>query len=139
MAFGVEARVPFLDYRLVEYVFSAANWLRIEDGLSKRVLRQAVRGVIPEEVRNRRDKIGFNTPEAAWFRGPARAGIEDLLRAPTAQLGRYLRTDRVRELAGAFLDGAPLESGLIWRWVNLELWLRTFVATPRRAAVAAVR
>ncbi|QYU66904.1 asparagine synthase (glutamine-hydrolyzing) [Leptolyngbya sp. 15MV] len=80
MAHGVEARVPFVDHELVE--FSLALWsdhkfLRDE---TKVVLRRAMAGVLPEQVANRRDKLGFATPEAEWIRGPlgrlAEAGVE---------------------------------------------------------------
>jgi asparagine synthase (glutamine-hydrolysing) len=127
MAFGVEARVPFLDYRLVEYVFRAPNALRIQDGLGKRVLRMAARGAIPEQVADRRDKIGFNTPEAAWLRGPARSAVECVLYAPSVARRGYVRPELVRDITSQFMHGAPVESAIIWRWLNLELWLRTFI------------
>jgi asparagine synthase (glutamine-hydrolysing) len=127
MAFGVEARVPFLDYRLVEYVFRAPNALRLQDGLGKRVLREATRGLIPEAVRRRRDKIGFNTPEVAWLRGPARETTERILGSPSLARRGYLRPQVVRDLTAQFMGGAPVSAALIWRWLNLELWLRTFI------------
>jgi asparagine synthase (glutamine-hydrolysing) len=134
MAFGVEARVPFLDYRLVEMGFRAPYALRIGDGLGKRVLRRAARGLVPEVIGNRRDKIGFNTPEEAWLRGPARDLVLRTLSAPTVARHGYLRPDVVREMAGAFMQGAPVATSLIWRWTNLELWLATFVDRTGRPA-----
>jgi asparagine synthase (glutamine-hydrolysing) len=124
MAFGVEARVPYLDYRLVEFVFRAPNALRIGDGMGKRVLRQAARGLIPETVRVRRDKLGFTTPEATWLRGPARECVERLLQRPSPAFKNYVKPEAAWEIWAAFLRGAPVDTGLIWRWVNLELWLR---------------
>jgi asparagine synthase (glutamine-hydrolysing) len=119
--------VPFLDYRLVEYVFRAPDALRIQDGLGKRVLRVAARGAIPEQVAVRRDKIGFNTPEATWLRGPARSAVERVLYAPSVARRGYVRPELVRDITSQFMNGAPVESAIIWRWLNLELWLRTFV------------
>ncbi|HWE61189.1 MAG TPA: asparagine synthase (glutamine-hydrolyzing) [Chloroflexota bacterium] len=127
MAFSLEARVPFLDYRLVEYVFGAPNAVRLGGGLTKQVLRRAARGVIPEVVRARRDKLGFTTPEATWLRGPARAAIAELLASPSPSLREYIRPDAARETFTAFAQGAPVSEALIWRWISLDLWLRTFV------------
>jgi asparagine synthase (glutamine-hydrolysing) len=132
MAFGVEARVPFLDYRLIEFVFRAPNAMRFGHGLNKRVLRKASKGLIPEQVRHRRDKLGYTTPEAAWLRGPCAGEIERILDSPAMAMHGYVRPEVAREQFKSFLAGAPIASAIVWRWVNLELWLRTFVDTPLR-------
>ncbi|MDB5075039.1 MAG: hypothetical protein JWO42_1218 [Chloroflexi bacterium] len=130
MAFGVEARVPYLDYRLIEYVFRAPNAMRFGNGLNKRVLRQASKGVIPDIVRHRRDKLGYTTPEAQWLRGPASHEIRRLLQSPSAAAHGYIQSDVVREQFELFAAGGPIPSAVVWRWVNLELWLRQFVDQP---------
>lgn len=79
MAFSLEARVPFLDYRLVSFVFALQDGQRIFRGLSKAVLRRAMEGIVPETILNRRDKIGFATPEEAWLRGPLWPRIKEIL------------------------------------------------------------
>src|SRR5262249_28086968 len=63
MAHGIEARVPFLDHRLVEFSIAISNRHKIVGADTKRVLREAMRGILPEKVRNRRDKLGLATPE----------------------------------------------------------------------------
>src|SRR5207253_1679555 len=70
MAHSLEARVPFLDYRLVELLFSLEGGHLIERGRTKAILRRALGDLLPPIVRDRIDKIGFATPEAAWLRGP---------------------------------------------------------------------
>ncbi|MHC2993597.1 asparagine synthetase, partial [Pontibacter sp. HJ8] len=71
MHFSLEARVPFLDYRLVEKTLaSSADWA-IRDGITKYILRESMKGVLPEKIRMRQDKIGFGTPQDEWFREPA--------------------------------------------------------------------
>ncbi len=130
MAFGVEARVPFLDYRLIEFVFGAPNAMRFGHGLNKRVLRKAATSVIPEVVRRRRDKLGYTTPEAAWLRGPGADGIQAILASPAMAMHGYIRPEVARDQFTAFLNGAPISPAIIWRWVNLELWLRAFVDQP---------
>ncbi|HYE86941.1 MAG TPA: asparagine synthase (glutamine-hydrolyzing), partial [Vicinamibacterales bacterium] len=73
MAFSREARLPFLDHRLVEFVFSLPSRDLVGGGVTKRVLRAAMRGLVPEVVLDRTDKIGFATPERDWMLGTARA------------------------------------------------------------------
>jgi asparagine synthase (glutamine-hydrolysing) len=62
MAFSIESRLPFMDYRLVDFAFSLGKSYKIRDGWSKWVLRQSMSGILPEEIRLRRDKKGFPTP-----------------------------------------------------------------------------
>ena len=67
MAHSLEARVPFLDYRLVELLFSLGAGELIERGRTKAVLRRALGDLLPPVVRDRVDKLGFVTPEASWL------------------------------------------------------------------------
>jgi asparagine synthase (glutamine-hydrolysing) len=125
MAFSIEARVPFLDYRLVEYAFTQAAPLRIHKGWTKWVQRMAVRELLPKEIVWRRDKVGFETPEVQWLRD-GRKQILDILHAD--QTGSdYLDLGAVRHQVPALLDqpGGPAR---VWRWVNLVTWLRCFGA-----------
>jgi len=68
MAHSVEARVPFLDHRLVEFASGLPDDFLEKDGVNKRVMREALDGLIPEKIKNRRDKMGFITPEEIWVR-----------------------------------------------------------------------
>jgi asparagine synthase (glutamine-hydrolysing) len=138
MAFGVEARVPFLDYRLVEFVFRQPNAFRMEDGLGKRTLRRVARRWTPREVWTRRDKLGFTTPEAAWLRGPARTEVERLMSDLPPSFDRFVRPDAARAGFSTFLAGGG-DSAMIWRWVNLALWLRMFVDNRSGAARPSVQ
>lgn len=124
MAFSLEARVPFLDYRLVESCFSMPTSQRIHDGWTKWVLRQAMEGVLPEQVRWRRSKLGFATPERRWLQEGARwirqfFNHGEILSAP------YLHAKAIRRLQSLPDNGLVNIPGL-WRMMNLEMWLRTF-------------
>jgi asparagine synthase (glutamine-hydrolysing) len=122
MAFSIEARVPFLDHRLVEYLFTEAAPLRIHRGWTKWVQRRAVEGLLPEEVVWRRDKVGFETPEARWLlEGQSR--ILDIL-GSCDTLGDYLDVSAVRERVPQLLASGGHR--LVWRWTNLALWLNCF-------------
>jgi asparagine synthase (glutamine-hydrolysing) len=78
MAHGVEVRMPFMDWRLVTYVFSLPPESKIGQGYTKLVLREAMRGLLPEAVRTRRDKIGFAPPVVQWFQGELSSWLLDL-------------------------------------------------------------
>jgi asparagine synthase (glutamine-hydrolysing) len=129
MAHSIEARVPFLDHRLVEFSIALGDRHKMVGGDTKRVLRRAMAGILPEKVRNRRDKLGFATPEEVWFRGPLRAavlgGVEDTL----ARYPGLLNPDGVRAHAADMLDGRrPLDFSL-WRIINLGIWGRVFAVS----------
>jgi asparagine synthase (glutamine-hydrolysing) len=77
MAHGVECRMPFMDYRVVEFVFSLPLSSRVGGGYTKRVLREAMKGVVPDETRLDKQKIGFNAPIVDWYRGPLHQWMAD--------------------------------------------------------------
>jgi asparagine synthase (glutamine-hydrolysing) len=121
MAFSIESRVPFLDYRLVEYVFTHAPDLRIRDGWTKWIQRKSIDKKLPADVVWRRDKVGFETPEQKWFRA-GKAHLLDLLADDGAS--DYLDMAYVRREAPRLIDAG--NTGTVWRWVNLVLWLKRF-------------
>lgn len=129
MAHGIEARVPFLDHRLVEFAIALGDRHKIVGGDTKRVLRRAMGGVLPEMVRNRRDKLGFTTPEEEWFRGPLRelvlAGVEQTL----TRYPWLLNAKGVRAHAADMLEGRRPVDFSLWRIISLGIWGRVFAAT----------
>ncbi|HEY3120314.1 MAG TPA: asparagine synthase (glutamine-hydrolyzing) [Vicinamibacteria bacterium] len=136
MAFSVEARTPFLDYRLVEWALALPARALIRDGWTKAPLREAMRGALPETVRLRRDKIGFATPESRWLREIAPQVREWL--GPAARTRPLLRRGRLQSwLSG--LDGArPTPPGL-WRLLSVELWCRHALSSSAEATPARER
>jgi len=64
---GVEVRMPFMDYRLVQYVFSLPTSSKIGEGYTKRILRDAMKGLMPEAIRLRKQKVGLNAPMYDWY------------------------------------------------------------------------
>ena len=79
MAFSIESRVPFLDYRLVEFCFQIPYLEKIKHGMTKAILREAMSGILPESIRHRRDKQGFPAPMSKWIRNGLGEGIQDYL------------------------------------------------------------
>jgi asparagine synthase (glutamine-hydrolysing) len=120
MRFSIEARTPFADDRaLIEDVFSIPSAYKIHDGWSKHLLRESMRGLLPEAVRLRRDKIGFGTPEYDW------------ITTHRAELKRYLVPGLERFLDVPHLDRTwdelvlgQVRTGITWFWryINFAIW-----------------
>lgn len=126
MAHSIEARVPFLDHRLVEFTISLWNQHKIVGGDTKRVLRSAMAGILPEAVRQRHDKLGFATPETAWFRGALKQMVIDGVEETLSRYPGLLNADETRALMSAALDGRRPVDFTLWRIVNLGIWGRIF-------------
>jgi asparagine synthase (glutamine-hydrolysing) len=124
MAHSREVRLPFLDRRIAELALSLPPGLVYGDGTTKRVIRDAVRDVVPDRVLARRDKVGFETPEARWLATPRAIGqIREALLGDDALSAELL--DRPA-LAADVRAGRWRDSNGVWRALNLELWLRAF-------------
>ena len=126
MAFSIESRVPFLDYRFVEYVASLPLNQKIRAGVTKTVLRKAIKGIVPESIRCRMDKMGFVTPEEVWMREDLRPFVLEVLSSDAFRGRPYWDAEAVIQNYLAFLDGKSAYSPEIWRIVCAELWLRKF-------------
>ncbi len=126
MAFSLESRVPYLDVRLVEYVASLPLDRKIHNGVTKIALRSAVKGIVPESIRCRRDKMGFVTPEEIWMRETLRPFVLEILHDDRFRARPYWDAGAVMTDYQAFLDGKSVYSPEVWRIVCTELWLRKF-------------
>lgn len=128
MAFGVESRVPFVDHLFVEWVAKLPASLRLSGGWTKRILREGLRGVLPERIRTRRSKLGFSTPEPAWLAGPLSSWIKETLSSPH-NLGSVVDLEGVRSIFRRYKAGdrsLPLQN-LIFRLAMYESWARQFL------------
>ncbi len=125
MAHSMEARLPFLDQDLVAWILRLPASSIVSGGWSRRVLRDAMRGVIPDDIRERRKKIGFTTPEFRWFR-QQRASLQSLMRSPSYQSRPYWNAEAVADAFRTACAGGSEESFFFWRTVNVELWLRLY-------------
>ncbi|GIV96199.1 MAG: asparagine synthetase B [Herpetosiphonaceae bacterium] len=126
MAFSIESRVPFLTTDLVEFVLSLPeHYLIARDGTTKAVFRKAMRGIVPDIILDRRDKIGFATPEQRWF-STLQPWIEGVLRSEAAGRIPALNTAAVEQEWQAVLAGRRRFDFRIWRWINLICWAEQF-------------
>jgi asparagine synthase (glutamine-hydrolysing) len=121
MATSLEARVPLLDHGLVEFAVSVPSRLKMRDGTGKWLLRRAIQDLVPSHVL-RKAKKGFSLPLGRWFREELRHRVEALHR-PDARVNAYVDPGSVRRIADEHLSGRRDQSGLIWRFMMLELWL----------------
>ena len=137
MAFSIETRLPFLDYRLAEFVFALTPEARIEGVTTKAVLRRAMAGRLPAEIAARRDKKGYETPTDVWLRGREAPRLKALLLADDAASRPYLDRAEVARALEDYLSGRRAIGLQVWRWIHLELWLQQFVRPGGRAQAAA--
>ena len=127
MAFGLEARVPFLDVRLVEFALGLDFKDKVEGPYMKSVLRRAMRGTLPDAVLDRRDKLGYPTPIARWLRegGP---DVQEALLGGFAERG-LIAASHVEAAWSTFSRGGG-DPWLLYRWLTVEVWLRRFLDRP---------
>jgi asparagine synthase (glutamine-hydrolysing) len=125
MAFSLESRLPFLDYRLVEFSFSLPDTLIIQNGWSKWILRQAMAGILPEKIRWRQDKMGFVTPQDIWFKEELAPFIHEVLHDPNFQQRSYWNSKKIIESYQMYLkNNDPTIKIWLWRFISTELWLK---------------
>jgi asparagine synthase (glutamine-hydrolysing) len=126
MAFSLEARVPFLDHRLVELCFAMPTRLKIAPPLTKLVLRKAMNGRLPASVTQRQDKLGYPTPVANWFRQGLKAWVEDLLTSSSFRGCDLLDTAACLAVWQDHLGGSD-RSWDLWRILHTYRWSELFL------------
>jgi asparagine synthase (glutamine-hydrolysing) len=124
MAHSLEARLPFMDYRLVEFCFALPADAKIRGTTTKWLLRQSMRGIVPDRILDRRDKIGFATPFADWIRTDLRDFMVDILDGQSTREHGVFDVAELRKVIQRHLKGQINMSFYIWRWMTTELWLR---------------
>jgi len=128
MFFSLEARAPFLDYRLVEKTLSLPPDQLIYKGTTKHLLRESMKGILPEKIRTRQSKIGFSTPEDEWFREDKfRAFILDIFQSQSFKTRGYIDSEKAIRLYQQHCNHKINISKDIWKWLHLELWFRMFI------------
>ena len=125
MAHSIEARVPFLDYRLVEFALGLPDAFKMEDGVTKRILREAMKDVLPEDVRLRNDKLGFATPEERWVTRDDREGFRAAVRDAVEACGDMLTAAAPAQLE-SMIDGRIPFSDVLWRVICFGRWVRGY-------------
>ena len=125
MATSVESRVPFLDHKLVEFTCGLPERLKLRGGITKYILREAMKGVLPEAILSR-SKMGFPVPIGAWFRGAYRHVIDEYVLSERAMSRGIFEPEFVRSIATRHQSGKENHDERLWALVNFEMWQRQF-------------
>ena len=138
MAHSLEARAPFLDRELVEYVARLPDAMKLDGRRTKAILRDAFADLIPPEIQTR-GKMGFGVPLGAWFRADLRDYVRDLLLSADARYREYLSAAFVEGLLARHLSGTANLGQQLWTILCFEAWLRRLPdwTTRRRHPAAA--
>ncbi|MGQ0766681.1 MAG: asparagine synthase (glutamine-hydrolyzing) [Gemmatimonadota bacterium] len=126
MAASIESRVPFLDHPLVEFAAALPSRLKLRRTTTKWILREAMKGLLPEEIISRR-KMGFPVPVGSWLAGRFRGLVDDVILSPRALARGLFDVDGVRRLVRRHAEGIERHDQRLWLLLNLELWHRIFL------------
>jgi len=124
MRHGVEIRMPFMDWRIVTYIFSLPADSKVKHGYTKRILRDAMQGMLPENIRTRKYKLGINAPMIEWFNGPMSAFIIDAVQSASFMQSSIWNGPLLKDIA------LKLTTGKKWTqrdcdnfWPYLNAWI----------------
>lgn len=123
MAFSIESRVPFLDYRIVEFAIALDGKYKIRNQWTKWIIRKACRDYLPKEIAKRKNKMGFPAPFARWLR---EGGSREELKRIIYEFGErnIVPKETIDQLYRAHVDGEADYSDILFRIYNIELWFR---------------
>jgi asparagine synthase (glutamine-hydrolysing) len=120
MAFSIESRVPFLTLPLVDFLFSLPEQYLISDeGITKHIFRQAMRGIVPDEILNRKDKIGFATPEDAWLVNKSDSIIKYIKQSEQIP---FINKEKLLKEFQEIINGKKILNSRVWRLFNYFYW-----------------
>ena len=125
MATSIESRVPFLDHKLVELTCSLPERLKLRGGTTKYILRESMKGVLPEAILSR-SKMGFPVPIASWFRGAYSSIIDEYVLSERATARGIFNADVVKDIVRRHQVGGENHDERLWALVNFEIWQRQF-------------
>ena len=132
-AFGLDHADPFFDHRLIEFMFRVPGHMKIRDGVTKRLLREAMKGMLPEETRTRIKKTGWNAPAHVWFSGGGMDQFLDLVHSRVFRERGVYEVGEVEKLIdehrSIVQSGSPRENHMmfLWQLLNLEMWFQEVV------------
>jgi len=126
MAFGLEARSPFLDHELMEFVARLPSSFKLKGRTTKYIFKKALQGLLPKEILNR-PKMGFGVPLDRWFRSNLRDFAYETLLGLKARSRGYFRMEVVKQLLDEHCNGHANHQHLLWNLLMLELWHQTYI------------
>lgn len=128
MIHSCEARVPFLDKQVIDLIFTLPDHFIISSGRTKSILRDAMEGIVPDEILDRRDKIGFDTPEDEWLRTePISMLLKDWFVSHEPLCCNYIDMSKTRKMISRHLSGKNGHGSTLWKSIFLEAWFKEFI------------
>ena len=128
MRFSLESRLPFLDHNLVQSAFSLSSEQKIKNGISKAILRDVAKGKIPEETLNRKDKMGFVSPQEVWQKTKLKSEFDKVfLDIKMGGMFDFIDQNEVCELYRKYQNNKFEDWSLIWRIYLLYKWKKKFI------------
>ena len=125
------ARVPLLDHRIVEFAFSIPNELKIDGSWTKQVIRESMRGILPESIRARKNKMGYPTPFASWLRMPENVEwLRDVLASQQFNERNFVSRDFVENLITEHVEQKRDHSWQLCRMISFEVFCQKFLDQP---------
>jgi asparagine synthase (glutamine-hydrolysing) len=124
MIWSIESRVPFLDYRLVEYALTIPSYYKVKKGVSKAVFRDAVRGLVPNEVLDNKIKRGYPTPICEWSRNELSSYFIEILEAKELYIDNLFNKKSISIMLNDHMTGKQDYSSALWSMLCTELWFR---------------
>lgn len=125
MAFSIESRVPFLDYRLVELIYSVPMSYKIRNGITKSLMRDGLMGILPEKIRTRYSKFGFVTPEDKWIRENVEEFGAEFHRA-CKHISEFMDTTKLEKWYDVNAIKMKRNDFLAWRVICFGRWMDVF-------------
>jgi len=128
MAHSVESRAPFVDYRLVEFVYALPSHYKVNNAVTKYILRESLKDIIPSKIGNRYDKLGFATPQGRWFKENELL-IRTELENACEILHQYVNKEQVMAL---YIKSAKKETdnmSIFWNIICVSHWTQVFNVT----------
>jgi len=127
MAHSIESRVPFLDYRLVELMFSLPSSYKLYKNFGKYIHREALKPIVAAEILGRKDKIGFLAPgEHFWMRNEMQPLIKEILSSSSFKTRKIFNHQLIIKEYSRYLRGYNTHSRWLWMVLMLELWFRKY-------------
>ncbi len=127
MQHGIEIRMPFMDYRLVSFIFSIPQQSKIGGGFTKRILRDSMKGIMPEIIRNRKLKIGLGSPMVEWFNGPMSEFLQDEINSLEFQQSTIFEGKKLSEWALSKAKNkrwSDVDCSLFWPYLNAHILIK---------------
>ena len=131
MAHSVESRLPFMDYRLVDFLFARTHEIKITLGVTKWVLREYLKSSNQVAIANRKDKLGYPTPVEEWLAADNGAIARDILLASGASIHRFCDPRKIDSLINKFVNGKHGVGNHIYRLLSTELWMQQCLVSSK--------